>query len=171
MTLTRIGKAFACNFIGGGIKATNASNRPNNYMSISGGFFDYLNTSADSEYIRKKTSTIMRIALGTGLLSNSNTNQVYSLENLYQFDLPSNTSSSISMTDYADDGKSIASLQVSNSTEVAITYTHYGIISGITSGQNTQNVVLLSYYEFSEPITIQPGETKTIQITVDVSNL
>lgn len=65
-------------------------------------------------------------------------------------------------------------ITLTNTTENPITYKYYGTAGHDTGNSSTaisSRAYLLAYYEFNAPITVSPGETKTVQIQINFNNM
>lgn len=65
-------------------------------------------------------------------------------------------------------GKTIFALTYTNNSENPVTI--IGVYRDIWSSSYNASY-MLAYAELDEPVTVQPGESKTIQITIDFNNL
>lgn len=121
------------------------------------------------------------IIIGGEPVRYGDTTEIYSLQNYKQISTGNTSSSPYLPTDAVtsydvDNGIVTHAVPITNTGSESITYTHYGVYASNTAysyGSNNSGYVnlLLSYYGFPEPIVVQPGETKTIQITFNISNL
>lgn len=184
MALTRAGKAFAMCTVGGGvINSSSITASRTMFRNIAGGKCYIASTYSGAVAASNSGYKYpLYICVGSNLLTDSSDDNlgVYSLENLQRrpiktFDSSSN-SANIPYFDVAA-GITRISFSITNDTTDALTFRYYGLSSSIyaynlhTSNNITSYDILVSYYQFPEPIVVQPGETKTIQVEIDVSNL
>ena len=164
MTLTKAGKHFATVTLGvaGGANSGNITlrNQHGNNVSI-----------AQTTNIQSPSGTTMAnaIVIGETLLTASGDTEPYNIDNSLQYWFTNNFNPDGGTLVQGDDSSTIT-LTWTNTGSSTATWNYWGILAG-TNGSNGDYYFLTSYYQLSTPITIEPNETKTIVLVIDMSNL
>lgn len=187
MALTRAGKALAMCTVGGGVINSTSNTLERVQIKNMNGTTYCIATSINSSYTQDNNGYKYPtyLCLGSDLITDQALG-VYGMANkqVYKIKAYEGSPNPVNIP-YMDVESGITRLTISitNSSDTNQTFRYYGMVvstgglavfTSINSGSSTTTntgYVLLSYYQFPEPIVVQPGETKTIQITIDVSNL
>lgn len=164
MTLTKAGKHFATVTLGvaGGTNSGNITLRNQNGNNVS---------IAKTTNIQSPSGSSMAnaIVIGETLLTASGDTEPYNIDNSFQYWFADNFDQSGGTLVQGDDNSTIT-LVGTNTGSTTITWNYWGTLAG-TNGSNGEYYFLTSYYQLSTPITIEPNETKTIVLVIDMSNL
>ena len=181
MKFTKAGRLLLTCVIGGGY-ANKHQTGSVSFPSAGGFVAQRLCTNSSGDIY---VSDITRyIYLGTGVLKTDD-GEVYTLENKVVFKASKTSEASTnefcSMTNL-DNGTNKFSLTYTNSSESQKTFTHIGRVESMSTFGNTTYPqpsssrtsiyeFLIWYEELSEPFVVEAGETKTLDVVIDFSNL